>query len=46
MIIDALPLHSRAKMQGNVDLCVALAGAGGGIASGMILSATSYATLA
>ncbi|MBQ0897103.1 hypothetical protein KBX37_29140 [Micromonospora sp. U56] len=46
MITDALPLNTRARTQGTVDLCVALAGAGGGIASGMILSATSYATLA
>ncbi|RSM64366.1 MFS transporter [Actinoplanes sp. ATCC 53533] len=46
MITDALPLHTRARTQGTVDLCVALAGAGGGIASGMVLSATSYAALA
>jgi MFS family permease len=45
MITDALPPQTRAKTQGTVDLCVALAGAGGGIASGMILSATSYAAL-
>jgi len=45
MITDAVPLQTRAKTQGTIDLCVALAGAGGGIASGMILSATSYATL-
>lgn len=45
MITDAAPLHTRAKTQGAVDLCVALAGAGGGIASGMVMSATSYATL-
>ncbi|GLW33577.1 MFS transporter [Actinoplanes regularis] len=46
MVTDALPVQTRARTQGVVDLCVALAGAGGGIASGMILSATSYATLA
>jgi len=46
MITDALPLNTRARTQGTIDLCVALAGAGGGIASGMILAATSYATLA
>jgi MFS family permease len=45
MITDAAALHTRARTQGNVDICVALAGAGGGIASGMILSVTSYATL-
>ncbi|GAA0576557.1 MFS transporter [Paractinoplanes ferrugineus] len=31
--------------QGLVDLCVALAGAGGGIASGFVMAATSYSTL-
>jgi MFS family permease len=41
MITDALPLNTRARTQGTVDLCVALAGAGGGIASGMILAATN-----
>nr|BFE75991.1 hypothetical protein GCM10020092_092920 [Actinoplanes digitatis] len=46
MVTDALPLQTRASTQGAVDLCVALAGAGAGIASGLILSATSYATLA
>jgi MFS family permease len=45
MITDAAPLHTRAKTQGAVDLCVALAGAGGGIASGLVMTATSYATL-
>jgi MFS family permease len=45
MITDAAPMATRAKTQGAVDLCVALAGAGGGIASGMVMAATSYATL-
>jgi MFS family permease len=45
MITDALPPQTRARTQGTIDLCVALAGAGGGVASGMILSATSYAAL-
>ncbi|GAB1640388.1 MFS transporter [Krasilnikovia sp. MM14-A1259] len=45
IITDAAPVQTRAKTQGAVDLCVALAGAGGGIASGMIMAATSYATL-
>jgi MFS family permease len=45
MITDAAPPHTRAKTQGAVDLCVALSGAGGGIASGMIMAATSYAAL-
>ena len=45
MITDAAPLETRARTQGTVDLCVALAGAGGGIASGMVMAATSYAAL-
>ncbi|MDI6103712.1 MFS transporter [Actinoplanes sp. NEAU-A12] len=45
MITDAAPAHTRAKTQGTVDVCVALAGAGGGITSGMVMAATSYATL-
>ncbi|BFU44567.1 MFS transporter [Krasilnikovia sp. MM14-A1004] len=45
IITDAAPPQSRARTQGAVDLCVALAGAGGGIASGMIMNATSYAAL-
>jgi MFS family permease len=45
MITDATSLDTRARTQGAVDLCVALAGAGGGIASGMIMAASSYAAL-
>ncbi|MEU8238314.1 MFS transporter [Actinoplanes missouriensis] len=45
MISDAAPIEQRARIQGNVDLCIALAGAGGGIASSLVMSATSYATL-
>ncbi|GAB1691729.1 MFS transporter [Krasilnikovia sp. M28-CT-15] len=45
IVTDATPPQTRAKTQGAVDLCVALSGAGGGIASGMIMNATSYAAL-
>jgi MFS family permease len=45
MITDAAPLETRARTQGAVDLCVALAGAGGGITSGLIMAATSYSAL-
>jgi MFS family permease len=45
MIADAAPAATRARTQGAVDVSVALAGAGGGIASGLIMNATSYATL-
>ncbi|GAA3959978.1 MFS transporter [Actinoplanes auranticolor] len=45
MITDNAPNHTRAKTQGTIDVSVALAGAGGGLASGMVMAATSYATL-
>jgi MFS family permease len=45
MITDNAPTATRAKTQGTVDVCVALAGAGGGIASGVIMTATSYSAL-
>lgn len=41
-----LPLHSRARVQGNVDVLVAIAGAGGGALSGVIVAGASYTTLA
>lgn len=46
MLSNALPLATRAKTQGAVDLWIAVAGAGGGIASGIVVASTSYATLA
>ncbi|MEV6633565.1 MFS transporter [Actinoplanes sp. NPDC051470] len=41
MIADA----ASPRVQGNVDLLIALSGAGGGITSGFVMAATSYATL-
>jgi len=46
LVTDAVPLATRARTQGVVDLGIALAGAGGGLSSGLIVTATSYATLA
>ncbi len=46
LLIDSTPLASRARTQGNVDVLVALAGAGGGVTSGLVVTATSYAVLA
>ena len=46
MLSNALPLATRAKTQGAVDLWIAVAGAGGGMASGIVVASTSYATLA
>ncbi|GAE06606.1 MFS transporter [Paenibacillus sp. JCM 10914] len=45
MIIDATPPATRAKTQGTVDVLIALAGASGGVLSGMVVAGTSYATL-
>jgi MFS family permease len=46
MITDAAPAATRARTQGMADLCVALSGAGGGIASGVVVAAAGYAALA
>jgi MFS family permease len=45
LVTDAVPLAERARVQGSVDLAVALSGATGGMASGFMVAATSYATL-
>ena len=45
LVTDAVPLATRARTQGVVDLGIALAGAAGGLSSGLIVTATSYATL-
>jgi MFS family permease len=46
LVTDAVPLATRARTQGVVDLGIALAGATAGLGSGLIFAATSYATLA
>ena len=46
LVTDAVPLATRARTQGVVDLGIALAGATAGLSSGLIFAATSYATLA
>lgn len=45
LVTDGTPLSSRARTQGSVDLAVALAGSGGGILSGVVVNATSFAAL-
>jgi MFS family permease len=45
LLTDSTPLATRARTQGAVDLSVSLAGAAGGLSSGVIVAATSYATL-
>jgi MFS family permease len=46
MITDAVPLATRAKTQGLVDVSIALAGATGGLTSGLVVSAAGYPVLA
>ncbi|MFJ9371553.1 MFS transporter [Nocardia sp. NPDC101769] len=46
IITDTVPLATRAKTQGAVDVSIAIAGATGGMGSGLIVAATSYPTLA
>ncbi|MEO3826326.1 MFS transporter [Actinomadura sp. B10D3] len=46
VITDAVPLATRAKTQGLVDVAIAIAGATGGMASGLIVAAAGYPLLA
>jgi MFS family permease len=45
MVTDAVPLATRARTQGSVDVAVSLAGASGGMTSGFVVAAGSYAAL-
>ncbi|ACX65733.1 MULTISPECIES: MFS transporter [Paenibacillus] len=45
LIVDATTSTTRAKVQGSVDVLIALAGASGGALSGMVVAHSSYATL-
>ncbi|MFH8406971.1 MFS transporter [Streptomyces sp. NPDC018019] len=46
IITDVVPLATRAKTQGLVDVSIAIAGATGGMASGIMVAAASYPALA
>jgi MFS family permease len=46
MLVAALPLATRAGTQGTVDLWIAVAGAIGGMASGLVVASAGYPTLA
>jgi MFS family permease len=46
VITDTVPLALRARTQGTVDLVIAVAAACGGVGSGLLVSATSFRTLA
>ncbi|MFI9240645.1 MFS transporter [Streptomyces sp. NPDC053079] len=45
VITDAVPLATRATTQGMVDVGIAIAGATGGMASGMVVASGSYSLL-
>ncbi|MDQ1003280.1 MFS family permease [Neobacillus niacini] len=45
ILVDSTNTANRAKMQGTVDVLVALSGASGGVLSGVVVANTSYATL-
>lgn len=46
LVVDGTDTATRPGVQGSIDVLVALAGATGGVASGAVVSASSYATLA
>jgi MFS family permease len=45
-ILSGLPLAIRARTQGAVDLCIAIAGSGAGLGSGFVVTNASYGFLA
>jgi MFS family permease len=45
IITDAVPLATRARTQGLVDVSLAIAGVGGGLMSGVVVDLTSYSML-
>lgn len=46
IITDAVPLATRARTQGTVDVFIAIAGATGGLTSGIVVAAAGYPVLA
>nr|WP_246297214.1 MFS transporter [Janibacter cremeus] len=46
LVVDATVPQNRARTQGAIDVLVALAGAGGGVTSGLVLATSSYQALA
>ncbi|WP_217924031.1 MFS transporter [Miltoncostaea oceani] len=45
LVVDAVPLARRPQAQGNADLLVGLAGATGGLGSGVVLGAAGFAAV-
>jgi MFS family permease len=45
IITDAVPIETRARTQGLVDVSIAIAGAGGGLMSGVVVDMAGYSVL-
>lgn len=45
LVVDGTEPATRPRVQGSIDVLVALAGAGGGLASGVVVAASSFAVL-
>lgn len=45
LVVDATAPRDRPRVQGSIDVFIALAGAGGGAMSGLVMSGTSFAVL-
>jgi MFS family permease len=45
LVVDATDPVTRPRVQGSIDVLVALAGAGGGVLSGVVVAASSFAVL-
>jgi MFS family permease len=45
LVVDNTASEIRPRVQGTIDVLIALAGAGGGAMSGVVMAGTSYATL-
>jgi MFS family permease len=46
LVVDGTVPANRARTQGNIDVLIALAGAGGGVMSGVVMATAGYSTLA
>jgi len=46
LVVDATTLNERPKVQGTIDVLIALSGAGGGAMSGVVVAASSFGVLA
>ncbi len=45
LVVDATTAGNRGRVQGGIDVLVALSGAGGGVASGLVMAASGFSVL-